>query len=190
MSGERQGIMLYGYGAEAVAEALRDLDPRYVLGAAVTTEAGQVPVLRHPDGAAADAACAAAPGVDWLVFELYRPGSDLQHAHGRCYALNTAKVDPETAARAIDQYDLVVWYEVIHPIQCTTVDNEPVADDYRNVRLVMPSGHRSVAHAVREETAPECLPDTAELVLRSDDLWELAKLRDLDLCPACVLRQR
>jgi hypothetical protein len=31
VSGKRRGAIFYGYGVDAVAEALRELDPRYVL---------------------------------------------------------------------------------------------------------------------------------------------------------------
>jgi hypothetical protein len=93
------------------------------------------------------------------------------------------------AARAIDQPDLVVWYEVINPIRVVTVDGEPAAADYGNIAIITPDGHRMVAHAVRAGgTAPECLRGDAELVLPSDDLWALARLCEIELCQACAVR--
>jgi hypothetical protein len=56
------------------------------------------------------------------------------------------------------------------------VDGEPAADDYSNVAIIVPDGHRTVAHAVRVGVAvPECMPGGAERVLPSDDLWALAQ---------------
>jgi hypothetical protein len=54
--------------------------------------------------------------------------------------LNTSKVDPWMAARAIDKYDLVTWYEIINPIRVTTADGGPVAHDYGNVAFTVPDG--------------------------------------------------
>jgi hypothetical protein len=73
VSEEQQGVVLYGYGVDGVAEALRELDPRYVLVDRVAPESGEVPVLHCLHGAEADAVREAAPGVVWLVVELYRP---------------------------------------------------------------------------------------------------------------------
>ena len=64
-----------------------------------------------------------------------------------------------------------------------------MSDDYSNVRLVVPDGHRMVAHAVGADGAPpECMPGGAERVLRSDDLWALAHLRGTEICEACTLQ--
>jgi hypothetical protein len=181
--------MLYGCGVDAVAEALRELDPRYVLVDRVAAEPGTVPVLGYRHAAEADAAREAAPDVAWLVVELYRPDDPVEHARYPLMALNTARVDPELAARAIHQSDLVTWYEVINPVRVITVDGAPMSDDYRNAALVTPDGHRMVAHAVRTgETAPECLPGGAERILPSHDLWALVRLRKIEVCPACALR--
>jgi hypothetical protein len=184
---EQRGVILYGDGVDAVAAALRELDPRYVGG--VAPGPGQVRVLRYPDAAQADAARMAAPDVAWLVVELYRPGDALEHAHDPLLVLNAAKVEPTTAARAIDQHDLLVWYEIINPIRVVTVDGGPAADDYRNLKVIMPDGHRMVAHAVRQGgTAPPCLPRNAERVLPSHDLWALTGLLGTDVCQTCTLR--
>jgi hypothetical protein len=190
--GKRARIILYGDDVDAVAESLRALDPRYVLGDRVPTDSRQVPVLRCPHGAAADAFRRSAPEVAWLVVELYRPGVDVVRAGDPVFCLNSAKVDPGSAARAIAQPDLVVWYEVINPVRVTTVDAGPVADDYSNVAFVVPDGHRQVAHAVRTgAAAPPCLPADAELVLRSDDLFALAvPSRKIEVCQACAVRHR
>ncbi|MEV6370429.1 hypothetical protein AB0L86_26455 [Micromonospora musae] len=189
MSEEQRGVVLYGYGVDAVAEALRELDPRYVLVDRVAPESGQVPVPRCPHGAEADAAREAAPGVAWLVVELYRPEVDIERARDPLLLMNTSKVDPGMAARAIDQPDLEIWYEVINPIRATTVDGGPASDDYSNVAIIVPGGHRMVAHAVRAGGAvPECLPGGAEQVLPSHDLWALAPLGKNDVCRACTAR--
>ncbi|MFC7761543.1 hypothetical protein ACFQY4_28485 [Catellatospora bangladeshensis] len=171
---------------DAVVQALHELDRRYVLIGDVAADSGQVPVLRCPDGAAADAARAAATDVAWLVVELYRTEDAVERAHDPVFWLNTAKVDPRTAARAIDQSDLVIWYEVINPVRVITADGGSATNDYRDLRFAVPDGHRTVAHAVRDGEAPQCLPDDAELVLRSHDLWAFADSRDV--CPACADR--
>ena len=49
VSDERQGVALYGFGMDAVAEALRELDPRYVLVGRGAPASGQVPVLCCPE---------------------------------------------------------------------------------------------------------------------------------------------
>jgi hypothetical protein len=189
VSEEQQGVVLYGFGVDAVAEALRELDPRYVLVDGAAPELGRVPVLRCLNGGAADAVREATPGVAWLVVELYRPGVDVEHARGPLLALNTSKVDPGIAARAIDQPDLEVWYEVINPVRVTTVDGEPPADDYSNIEIIVPDGHRMVAHAVKAGGAvPKCLPGNAERVLPSHDLWALTRLRKTEVCQACTAR--
>ncbi|GAA1406411.1 hypothetical protein [Catellatospora coxensis] len=188
MNGERRGVILYGHGADAVAEALRELDPRYLPVDGVPPESAQVPVLRCENRAEADDVRKAAPDVAWQVVALYRPGDEVEHSGNPVLWLNTSKIDPRTAARAVDQADLVVWYEVINPIRVTTADGGPAADDYSNFVIVVPDGYRTVAHAVTGATAPECLPSTAERVLRSHDLWVLARLRDADVCENCVLR--
>jgi hypothetical protein len=181
--------MLYGCRVDAVAEALGELDPRYVLADGVAAEPGTVPVLRYRDGAEADAAREAAPDVAWLVVELYRPDDAVEHAGDPLMVLNAARVDPEMAAWAIHQSDLVTWYEVINPIRVMTVDGGPVSDDYSNAAFVVPDGHRMVAHAVRTGgAAPECLPRDAERVLRSHDLWALVRLGNVEVCQACTLR--
>jgi hypothetical protein len=77
------------------------------------------------------------------VVELYRHGVDVEHARDPLLALNTAKVGPGMAARVIDQPDLQVWYEIINPVRSTTTDGAPVADDYSNVKLIVPDGHRA-----------------------------------------------
>jgi hypothetical protein len=191
MSDEVPGVMLYGHGVEAVAEALRQLDPRYVPVDRAAARTGQVPVLRFRHGAEVDAARAAAPGVAWLAVELHRPGVAVGRARDPRLWLNTSKVDPAMAARAIDQPDLVIWYEVINPIPVVTVDGGPAADDYSNLSFVVPDGHRMVAHATRTGgPAPACLPDGAEQVLPSEDLWALARLRATDVCQVCTARHR
>jgi hypothetical protein len=183
--------VLYGYGVDGVAEALRELDPRYVLVDRVAPESGEVPVLRCLHGAEADAVREAAPGVVWLVVELYRPEFDVEHAHDPLLVLNTSKVDPGMAARAIDQPDLEIWYEVVNPVRATTPYGEPAADAYSNIAIIVPDGHRMVAHAVRAgEAAPECLPGGAEQVLPSHDLWALARLPEIEICQACTARHR
>jgi hypothetical protein len=91
---ERRGVILYGFAVDAVAEALRKLDPRYVLADRVAAEPRTVPVLRYRHGAEAAAAREAAPDVAWLVVELYRPYSAVEHASDPLMALNTARVDP------------------------------------------------------------------------------------------------
>lgn len=189
MSEERHGVVLYGFGVDAVAEALRELDPRYVLVDCVAPDSRRVPVLRCLHGVEADTVREAAPEVAWLVVELYRPGVEVEHAHDPLLALNTAKVDPGMAARAIDQPDLEVWHEVINPVRATTVDGEPPADDYGNIEIIVPDGHRMVAHAVKAGGAvPGCLPGNAERVLPSHDLWALARLRKTEACQACTAR--
>lgn len=189
MSEWRLGVILYGYGVDAVAQALRDLDPRYVLAGSVAPESRKVPVLRYQTAAQADAARDAAPGVAWLVVELYRAEVDVGHARDPLLCLNTSKVDAVTAARAIDQPDLLIWYEIINPVRATTVDGAVAADDYRNITFIVPDGHRMIAHAVRAgQGAPECLPDGTEKVLPSEDLWVLARLRGVEVCQACTLR--
>ncbi|WP_285550735.1 hypothetical protein [Actinoplanes regularis] len=188
MSEQRQGVILYGYGVDAVAEALRDLDPRYVLVDHVLRESGKVPVLRRRHAAEADAVRDAAPDVSWRVVDLHRPGIDAEHARDPLLWLNTSQVDPGLAARTIDQSDLLTWYAIFNPIRVDTVDGGPPADDYSNLRFTVPDGNRMVAHAVREGgTAPECLRD-AEQVLPSQDLWALAPLRNAELCQACTRR--
>jgi hypothetical protein len=72
VSGELQGVIVYGYGVDAVVEALHALDPRYVPADHVTPEPGQVLVLRREDGAHGDATRDSAPHIAWLVVELYR----------------------------------------------------------------------------------------------------------------------
>jgi hypothetical protein len=189
VSQEQRAVVLYGHGVDAVAEALADLDPRYVLTDRLAVESGQVAVLRCRLAAQADAARDAAPGVAWLVVELYRPEVDVGHARNPLLLLNTSKVDPGTAARAIDQPDLVIWYEVINPVRVTTADGGPAADDYSNITIIVPDGHRMVAHAVRVGGAtPDCLPGDASQVLRSQDLWALARLQKIEMCQACILR--
>ncbi|BCB78272.1 hypothetical protein GCM10022251_31330 [Phytohabitans flavus] len=191
MSDERRGVILYGATVIAVAEALRELDPRYVPLDRVAPAPGQVPVLCCLHGAEADAAREAAPGIAWLVVELYRPGADVEHAHHPALVLNTSKFDPETAARVIDQPDLVTWYEIINPIRAITVDGRPPANDYSNIAFIEPDGHRIVAHAVRVEgPAPECLPTDTKAVLQSHDAWALARPPKIDVCQACALRHR
>jgi hypothetical protein len=187
--GERRGVMLYGHGVEAVAEALRELDPRYVLIDRGATEVGQVPVLRFRHAAEVDAAREAAPGVAWLAVELYQPGDEVEHARDPLLWLNASKLEPAMAARAIDQPDLVIWFEVIHPVRVITVEGEPAADDYSNLEIVVSDGHRMVAHAVRVgQGTPDCLPDATEQVLRTDYLWALARLRASEACEACTAR--
>jgi len=189
VSEEQRGVILYGRGRDAVAEALRELDPRYVLVDPAAQQPGQVPVRCCRDAAEADAARQAVSGVAWLVVELYQPGVNIAHARAPVLSLNSTEVDPGLAARAIDQSDLVTWYEVIHPARVITVDGQPPADDYSNIEIVVPGGHRMVAHAVRaEETPPECLPGAALQILPSDDLWALARLRGFEVCRACTLR--
>lgn len=94
VSRARRGVILYGYGVDAVAEALRELDPRYVLEDQVEPGLGpeSVPVVRRPNGAEANATREAAPGVDWLVVELYRPKSVAEHASEPLLALNAWRV--------------------------------------------------------------------------------------------------
>jgi hypothetical protein len=91
VSSDQRGVMLYGHGVEAVAEALRELDPRYVLIDRGVTEAGRVPVLRFRHAAEVDAAREAAPGVAWLAVELYQPGGYLKHARQPLLWLNASK---------------------------------------------------------------------------------------------------
>jgi hypothetical protein len=186
---ERRGVVLYGSGVGVVAEALRELDPRYVPADRVAPEPGQVLVLGRLNGAEADAVREAEPGVAWLVVELYRPEVDVGHAQDPLLFLNVSKVGPREAARAIDQPDVVIWYEVINPVRVITVDGGPVADDYSTLDLVVPDGHRMVAHAVGADgAAPECLPGDAERVLRSHDLWALGQLGEIEMCRVCTLR--
>jgi hypothetical protein len=94
------------------------------------------------------------------------------------------------AARAIDQPDLVIWYEVINPVRAIMVGGGPAADDYSNVAIIVPDGHRMVRQVVGVGgEAPECLPGVAEQVLRSGDLWALARLQEIiEVCQACALR--
>lgn len=191
VSRARRGVILYGYGLDAVAEALRELDPRYVLVDRVGPGPGpeSVPVVRRPTGAEANATREAAPGVDWLVVELYRPKSVAEHASDPLLALNTCKVDPGMAARAIDQPDLEIWYEIINPIRVVTAHGEPVADDYSNLRITVGDGHRILAHAVKAGAVlPECVPAGAAKVLPSSDLWALARLYGAEVCRACTAR--
>ena len=187
MVDEQRGVILYGHGVDAVAAALRERDRRYVDG--VAPGPGQVRVLRCHDAGLADAARMAAPDVAWLVVELYRPDAALVHARDPLLVLNAAKVEPTTAARAIDQHDLLIWYEIIDPVRVITVDGGPAADDYSNLTVIVPDGHRMVAHAVRQGgTAPPCLPSDAEQMLPSHDLWALAGLLGTDVCQACTRR--
>lgn len=194
MGEERRGVVLYGSGVNVVAEALRELDPRYVPADRGAPGSGQMPVLCCLSGAEADAVREAAPGVAWLVVELYRPEVDVGRARDPLFFLNASKVSPGAAARAIDQPDVVVWYEVINPVRVVTVDGGPVADDYSNLKLVMPDGHRRVAHAVGAEgVQPDCLPGDAEMVLRSHDSWALSRsgeieLGEIEMCQVCILR--
>ena len=105
-------------------------------------------------------------------------------------ALSEHRQDQPCVGRAaIDQADLEVWYEVVNPVRVTTVDDKPAAADYSNLKIVVPEGHRMVAHAVRAgEAVPECLPRNAERVLPSHDLWVLAGLRKVEVCQACTAR--
>ena len=188
---ERRGVILYGFAVETVAEALRDLDQRYVPVDGVTSLPDRVPVLRCRRGAEADAARAAAPGVAWFVVELYRAGDEVEPARDVRLWLNIAEVDPRSAARAIDRPDLVTWYEVIDPIRVATVDGGPASADYRNLTITVPDGNRMVAHAVQiGGTAPPCLPRDAEMVVPTDDLWVLSQAagRGNAACRACTLR--
>jgi hypothetical protein len=124
-----------------------------------------------------------------LAVELHRPEVDVGHARDPLLFLNMSKVSPREAARAIDQPDVVIWYEVINPVRVITVDGGPVADDYGNLELVVPDGHRMVAHAVvADGAAPECLPSAAERVLRSHDLWALGQLGEVEMCQVCTVR--
>ncbi|MCZ7423630.1 MULTISPECIES: hypothetical protein [unclassified Micromonospora] len=191
MSNEQRGVILYGYGVDAVAEALRELDQRYVPVDAAASESGQVLVVCCPDGAEADAVREAAPGIAWLVVELYRPEDEVQHARDVRLWLNTSQVEPKSAAMAIDQPDLVTWYEVIHPIRVGTVDDGAGRDDYSNLTFNLPDGNRMVAHAVQAGlTAPPCLPPGAEMVLPTDDLWVLSQFPSLGklICRTCAAR--
>jgi hypothetical protein len=124
-----------------------------------------------------------------LVVALYRPGDVFERTGDPVLWLNTATVDPATCAHAIDRPDLVTWYEVINPVRVTTVGGGPVADDYSNVTITVPDGHRIVAHAVTADgTAPECLSPTAERILPSDDLWAVVRLGTNEVCQACKRR--
>lgn len=154
----------------------------------VPLESGQVAVLCCGNRAEADGAREAEPDVAWQVVGLYRPGDEIEYARGPVLWLDTSRIDPPTAARAIDHADLMVWYEVINPTRVITTDGGPAADDYSNLMIFVPDGHRVVAHAVRGAAAPECLPSTAGKVMRSGDLWVLARLQDIDECEDCVLR--
>lgn len=185
---DRRGVILYGHDVDAVAEALRDLDPRYQLSESVVPKSGSVPVLRRRHAAEADAVRKAAPNVAWLVVELYRPGADAECAQNAMLWLNTATIDPAMAARAVDQHDLVIWYEIINPIRVTTVGNGPIANDYSNIAFTVPDGHRMIAHAVRKDgVPPDCLQG-ADRVLPSHDLWALVPLRNGEVCPSCTRR--
>ncbi|MDG6107440.1 hypothetical protein Daura_49740 [Dactylosporangium aurantiacum] len=185
MAEERRGVVLYGTGVEAVAGALWKLDPRYV-PAGAEVSAGQVPVLLVRDGAEADAVRGRADGVAWLVVQL---GHEAAPAGEPVLYLNVGRVGAELAARAVDQPDLLVWYEVVNRVRVVTSDGGPVAGDYSNVEFVVPDGHRVVAHAVRDgDGRPECLPEDAELVLPSHDLWALGPVRSTETCPACTGR--
>jgi hypothetical protein len=188
VSGRQRGVIIYGHEVAAVAAALCDLDPRYVPADHVIRESGQVPVLVIRQAAEADAARDAAPDVAWLVVDLYRPDAGDEHAREPLLWLNTTKVDPETAARAIDQPDLLTLYEITDPVRVVTADGGPIADGYSNLAITVPPGSRMVAHAVREgETPPECLHG-AQRVLSSRDLWALSRSRNIDRCRACALR--
>ena len=184
---ERRGVILYGVEVDAVADALWKLDPRYVPAGAGAI-AGQVPVRLVRDGAEADAVRDAEDGVAWLVVELYEVGREVPSAREPGLYVNLGRVSAELAARAVDRPDLLVWYEVINPIRAV-VDGEPVKGDYSNVRFVTPDGHRVVAHAVKDgEGRPDCLPEDAELVARTHDLWALSPERSTERCPACTAR--
>lgn len=64
-------------------------------------------------------------------------------------------------------------------------------DDYSNLTITVPEGHRMVAHAVQTGgTPPECLPHNAEMVLPSDGLGVLSGSvsRATAVCQACVAR--
>lgn len=62
-------------------------------------------------------------------------------------------------------------------------------DDYSNIAIIVPDGHRMVAHAVRVGGAvPEYLPGGVERVLPSHDLWALARLREMEVCRAWTAR--
>lgn len=188
MSDQQRGVILYGHGVDDVGEALRDLNPKYVLTNHAVVRPAHVPVVRCLHATEADAVRDAAPEVTWLVVYLYRPDFPGEHAREPLLWLNTSKVDPRMAARAIAQPGLVTWYEVIYPIQVTTVDGGPAADDYGNLAFTVPDGHRMVAHAVEEGGAvPDCLQD-AQQILPSHDLWALACLRVSEVCQACRLR--
>lgn len=49
-----------------------------------------------------------------------------------------------------------------------------------------PEGRRS-AFGGRQER-PDCLPEDAELVARTHDLWALGPERSTERCPACTAR--
>ncbi|MCW6003467.1 hypothetical protein K1W54_02555 [Micromonospora sp. CPCC 205371] len=189
MGEERRGVVLYGPEVDAVAEALRELDPRYVPGDVVVSGSGLIPVLCCRNGADADAARQAELSIVWLVVELYRPEVDVGRARDLQLALDISKVDRQAAARAIDQPDVVIWYEVINPVRVVAADGRPAAADYSNLDFIVPEGHRMVAHAVgASATAPECVPGDAAMVLPSQDPWALARPGEIETCQACVLR--
>ncbi|GIF38919.1 hypothetical protein [Actinoplanes xinjiangensis] len=195
MNEQTRGVILYGVGVEAVAAALHDLDPRYVPSGdgdnGPAPGSGQVPVVCRRRGPEADAVRVATPDVAWLVVELYRPGVEVEPAHDVGLWLNTSRAGPPRAARAIDQPDLVTWYEVTDPPRVVTTDGGPVADDYGNIRIVVPEGNRSVAHAVRSGGAPPpCLPPEADLIMPTHDLWMLLEPGTTRMCRSCLDRHR
>ncbi|HWS37918.1 MAG TPA: hypothetical protein VN408_34950 [Actinoplanes sp.] len=179
-----EGIILYGVHTLAVAEALRELDPRY---------GAEVPVLCCRDGPEADAARAAAPDVDWLVAALYGTFADLEKAAETELWLNMNLLAPGRAASAIDQRELEAWYEIVKPVRVVTVDGGPVEDDYSNLKIIVPEGNRRIAHAVPlGGTWPPCANREAEMLMPTSDLWVLAEPVSPQTvpCPACVARHR
>ncbi|GAA1652449.1 hypothetical protein GCM10009828_097050 [Actinoplanes couchii] len=167
---------------EAVAEALRELNPRY---------GTDVPVRCCEDGAEADAVREAEPGIDWSVVEMYRPGVDRAKATGDGLWLNTSLVTPDRAARAIEKPDLTAWYEIENPTRVVSVDGGPPADDYSNLTIVVPEDQRQIVHAVPEGgTRPPCVSPDADMVMPTGDLWVLVQARQPDriLCPECTAR--
>jgi hypothetical protein len=96
--------------------------------------------------------------------------------------INTARVTPRQAAVAIQDPDLIVWYDIMERLQVGTRDGLPAADNYGNVQF-QGSG-RTRAHAGRPGEPPPCLPDR-EGALESGDLWALMVGR-VERCVECA----
>jgi hypothetical protein len=77
---------------------------------------------------------------------------------------------------------LTVWYEILDPIRCFTVDGRDIADDYGNVAFT--GTGRSRAHAANAGVRPDCIPPDAP-TLPSHDLWVRPANAAIERCERC-----